>query len=85
MKNFTDLDSVLAPLRHSFTVAPSASEISEGPTRTVMVTVDDATITGIFIGDTTSSTTVPLKVGVPYPFMFKVISAVSAGSVKGYN
>lgn len=80
---FEDRDSFMASGRKGFDVTPSSDELPVW-TRFIMVTVDDMTVTGILEGDTTSHTTAPLKVGVPYPMAFKVISAVSAGAVKGY-
>lgn len=82
-KNFNDTDSVMAPLRGGFDVTPSGTALAIN-TRVVMVTEDDTTITGIMIDQDSSHTTGPLKAGVMYPFQFKVISAVSAGSAKGY-
>ena len=82
-KNFTDDRSALGAGGVGIDITPSATEL-EQHTRFIMVEVDDITVTGIFIGQDTSHTTFALKAGVPYPFRFKVISAVSSGSVKGY-
>lgn len=82
--HYDNRDSFLAPARHAFTITPSATELTNF-TRAVMVTEEEATITGILEGDTVSHTTPPLKVGILYPFAFKVISAVSDGSVVGYR
>lgn len=76
-------DSFLAPARIAITITPSADELPVF-TRSVMVSTDDATITGVLEGDTVSSTTFPLKTGFMYPFAFKKITAVSTGTVKGY-
>lgn len=76
-------NSFLAPIRAAFNVTPAGTDLAVF-TRAVMVDTDGATITGILEGDTVSHTTVPLKLGVLYPFAFKRISAVSSGTVKGY-
>lgn len=83
MQHYTDRDSFLAAGRGGMDIIPSGTELAKY-TRFVYVTVDNATITGILEGDTVSHTTAPLRSGVPHPLAFKVISAVSAGAVKGY-
>ncbi len=71
-----------APIRTAFNITPSATELAIH-TRAIMVSAD-ATVTGILAEDSTSHTTFILSAGVLYPFAFKVISAVSTGTVKGY-
>lgn len=83
-KTYTNKDSVMAPAQHGADITPHATDLLANITRFVMVTDDLATITGYLEGDDSAHTTVPLKAGVIYPFAFKRITAVSAGSIKGY-
>ena len=71
-----------APLRRAFDITPSSNDLALA-TRVIMVS-EAATVTGVFVGQDSSHTTFNLTPGIPYPFCFKKITAVSAGSVKGY-
>ena len=82
-KNFTEDRSALGSGDMGFDITTSGAELAQH-TRFVMVSEDGVTITGILAGQDTAHTTFGLKAGIPYPFRFKVISAVSTGSVKGY-
>lgn len=82
-KVYTDNDTILAPIRGGFDVTPGATDLAI-PTRAIMVTTDDATVTGILVDQENPHTTAPLKTGVIYAFRFKRITTVSAGAVKGY-
>lgn len=75
--------SFLAGCRRAFDITPSSDDL-EVPTRAIMVSADDITVTGVFVGQTDSHTTFSLKSGTVYPFCFKKITSVSSGSVKGY-
>lgn len=81
MKRYDDRHSILGRAENMLVVTPSASELPE-ISRFIMVSVDDVTVTGILADMTTSFTTVPLKAGQEYNLGFKVISAVSAGTVQ---
>lgn len=74
--------SAMAPVRRAIDVTPSATEFST-PSRAIMVS-EAATVTGILSGMDTSHTTHELQAGTMYPFSFKSITAVSAGTVKAY-
>lgn len=74
--------SAYAPIRKAWDVTPSET-LMEERTRAIMVS-EAATVTGILAGQSDSHTTFELQPGILYPFMFEVISAVSAGTVKAY-
>ena len=77
------VDAAFGPVNRSWDVTPSATPFLV-PTRAIMVSADDITVTGILKHDTVSHTTFGLKAGVMYPFEFSSITAVSAGTVKAY-
>ena len=84
-RKYKDKDSAMAPLQVGFNITPHASNELPYITRVVMVTDDGTTITGYLEGDDTNShTTAPLKAGLMYSFAFKRVTAVSAGTAKGY-
>ena len=78
-----------APLRRAFDITPVELDSNNNPTllsletRAIMVTAE-CTVTGILANEETEHTTATLTPGILYPFAFKAITAVSAGSVKGY-
>jgi hypothetical protein len=82
-QRFEGLDSAMAGASFGRDITPSATAFTQH-TRFIMVDTDDVTVTGEFIGEATSHTTVPLKKGLIYPFFFSKITAVSGGTVKGY-
>lgn len=86
-------DAFFGPIKRAITITPTpvdsngytALNFGNGIVETRAITVsEDATVTGILSGQDTEFTTHTLKVGVLYPFVFKAITAVSAGTVKGY-
>jgi hypothetical protein len=79
-----DKDSVMAPAQLAMDITPHATNELTYITRFIMVSEDNATVTGYLEGDENVHTTVPLKAGAVYPFAFKRITAVSSGNVKGY-
>ena len=79
---YTEFTAFSPPIA-AYDITPSANDLAF---TTIMIMVSEAaTITGILAGDTTSHTTQQLTPGIMYPFSFKKITAVSAGSVKGYG
>jgi len=84
-RSYTDKDSVMAPFQIGFDVVVHATDPLDHTTRSIMVSDDDATITGYLEGNSdTPHTTLPLKAGVYHPFAFTRITAISAGTAKGY-
>lgn len=79
---YTERDSFMGPARKGFDVTPHATNPNQ--TRAIMVSTDNATVTGVLEADTAPHTTFPLKAGILYQFAFKTITAVSTGTVKGY-
>lgn len=73
-----------APVRYGFDVTPSPTPLSTYTTA-IMVNTEGATVTGILAYSKKEFTTLPLSIGVMYPFSFEKITAVSAGNVKAYS
>ena len=74
--------SAYAGARRGFDITPGTSDLPLS-TRAIMVS-ETATVTGILSGDSAEHTTFELAPGVMHPFFFERITAVSAGSIKGY-
>lgn len=83
MGNATGPFGPTGSLGKGFDITPSGSELSP---HTRAITVEAAgTVTGVLVNDgSTSHTTHALTPGILYPFAFKIISATTATSVKGY-
>lgn len=75
------------PIRRAFDITPAVDALAI-PTRAIMVS-EAATVTGYLVDHDSAEageehTTHELVAGTLYPFAFSHITAVSAGTVKGY-
>ena len=83
-RNFNDTDSSLVGATVGVDVTPSTTAFGQH-LRAVTVSDDGATITGeLFGNEGVSFTTHGLAFGIMHPYWFTKITAVSAGTVKGY-
>lgn len=87
-------DAFYGPIKFALDITPTPLDsngeytplnFGRGISQTRAISVSaDATVTGIFAENTTEFTTHTLKAGVLYPFVFKAITAISTGTIKGY-
>lgn len=71
------------PVSRAFDITPSTTEL-QTITRAITVSTEGATVTGYLEFDDEEFTTHPLSWGTMYPMKWRKITAVSAGTVKGY-